>query len=73
MTTGAGTEDLLRDLAPQVLARLVRTYGTGQFDVCETSIEGCPAPQGRWDTVVTKLSMPPARVVITFVFSASSG
>ena len=45
----------------------------GQFDVCETSIEGCPAPQGRWDTVVTKLSMPPARVLITFVFSASSG
>ena len=45
----------------------------GRFDVCETSVEGCPAPQGRWDTVVTKLSMPPARVLITFVFSASSG
>lgn len=32
-------EDLLRDLAPQVLARLVRTYGTGQFDVCEDAVQ----------------------------------
>ncbi|MFD7024014.1 RNA polymerase sigma factor [Promicromonospora sukumoe] len=32
-------EDLLRDLAPQVLARLVRAYGTGQFDVCEDAVQ----------------------------------
>ncbi|MGW2092589.1 RNA polymerase sigma factor [Promicromonospora sukumoe] len=32
-------EDLLRDLAPQVLARLVRTHGTGQFDVCEDAVQ----------------------------------
>jgi RNA polymerase sigma factor (sigma-70 family) len=32
-------EDLLRDLAPQVLARLVRSYGPGQFDVCEDAVQ----------------------------------
>lgn len=32
-------EDLLRDLAPQVLARLVRTHGAGQFDVCEDAVQ----------------------------------
>jgi RNA polymerase sigma factor (sigma-70 family) len=31
----AGTEDLLRELAPQVLAALVRRYGYGQFHLCE--------------------------------------
>ncbi|MFE7506798.1 RNA polymerase sigma factor [Promicromonospora sp. NPDC057488] len=40
MSAGPGVgEDLLRDLAPQVLARLVRTYGTGQFDVCEDAVQ----------------------------------
>lgn len=40
MTPGtAEGEDLLRDLAPQVLARLVRSYGTGQFDVCEDAVQ----------------------------------
>ncbi|MEV0893876.1 sigma-70 family RNA polymerase sigma factor [Promicromonospora sp. NPDC050262] len=32
-------EDLLRELAPQVLARLVRTHGAGQFDVCEDAVQ----------------------------------
>jgi RNA polymerase sigma factor (sigma-70 family) len=40
MTPAAtGGEDLLRDLAPQVLARLVRSHGTGQFDVCEDAVQ----------------------------------
>lgn len=37
--TTDGGEDLLRDLAPQVLARLVRSSGTGQFDVCEDAVQ----------------------------------
>ncbi|MFI2362934.1 RNA polymerase sigma factor [Promicromonospora sp. NPDC019610] len=40
MNPGPGVgEDLLRELAPQVLARLVRTHGTGQFDVCEDAVQ----------------------------------
>ena len=31
----ARIEDLLRELAPQVLAALVRRYGYGQFHLCE--------------------------------------
>jgi RNA polymerase sigma factor (sigma-70 family) len=34
-TSQAGVEDLLRELAPQVLAALVRRYGYGQFHLCE--------------------------------------
>ena len=34
-TARTGTEDLLRELAPQVLAALVRRYGYGQFHLCE--------------------------------------
>jgi RNA polymerase sigma factor (sigma-70 family) len=34
-TARPGTEDLLRELAPQVLAALVRRYGYGQFHLCE--------------------------------------
>ncbi|WP_309056772.1 DUF6596 domain-containing protein [Streptomyces sp.] len=38
MTGGpVGVEDLLRDLAPQVLGRLVRRYGT--FDTCEDAVQ----------------------------------
>ena len=33
MTRGPGVEDLLRELAPQVLGALVRRYG--QFHLCE--------------------------------------
>jgi RNA polymerase sigma factor (sigma-70 family) len=33
----AGIEDLLRELAPQVLGRLVRRYG--QFDACEDAVQ----------------------------------
>lgn len=32
-------EDLWRELAPQVLARLVRTYGTAQFEWCEDAVQ----------------------------------
>jgi RNA polymerase sigma factor (sigma-70 family) len=34
-TARTGTEDLLRELAPQVLAALVRRYGYGRFHLCE--------------------------------------
>ena len=33
----AGAEDLLRELAPQVLGVLVRRYG--QFDACEDAVQ----------------------------------
>lgn len=32
-------EDLLRELAPQVLAALLRRYGAAQFDVCEDAVQ----------------------------------
>jgi predicted RNA polymerase sigma factor len=36
--SGAGrVEDLLRELAPQVLGALVRRYG--QFDLCEDAVQ----------------------------------
>ncbi len=42
-------EDPLRDLAPQVLARLVRTHGPGQFDVCEDAVQDALlAAHGQW-------------------------
>ena len=37
MTTDAGVEALLRQLAPQVLGALVRRYG--QFDACEDAVQ----------------------------------
>ncbi|HEX5294850.1 MAG TPA: DUF6596 domain-containing protein [Streptosporangiaceae bacterium] len=37
MRTGAATEDLLRELAPQVLGVLVRRYG--QFEECEDAVQ----------------------------------
>ena len=37
MTTGSGIEELLRELAPQVLGTLVRRYG--QFDACEDAVQ----------------------------------
>ena len=37
MTAPARTEDLLRELAPQVLGALVRRYG--QFDACEDAVQ----------------------------------
>jgi RNA polymerase sigma factor (sigma-70 family) len=36
-STGAGVEDLLRQLAPQVLGALVRRYGN--FDACEDAVQ----------------------------------
>ena len=36
-TTDHGIEDLLRELAPQVLGALVRRYG--QFDACEDAVQ----------------------------------
>jgi len=44
-----------------------------RFDVCESQIEGCPAPQGRWDAVLVKRSGPAARVRVSFLFSPASG
>ncbi|GAA1440923.1 RNA polymerase sigma factor [Leifsonia poae] len=32
-------EDLLRSLAPQVLAALLRRYGANQFDICEDAVQ----------------------------------
>ncbi|WP_370618425.1 RNA polymerase sigma factor [Mumia sp. Pv 4-285] len=32
-------EGLWRDLAPQTLARLLRTYGSSQFDLCEDAVQ----------------------------------
>ncbi|GAA2082527.1 sigma factor-like helix-turn-helix DNA-binding protein [Pseudolysinimonas kribbensis] len=32
-------EDLLRSLAPQVLAALLRRYGASQFDICEDAVQ----------------------------------
>ena len=47
MTAGPGVEDLLRELAPQVLATLVRRYG--QFHLCEdASQEALLAAALRW-------------------------
>ncbi len=47
MTGGPGVEDLLRELAPQVLATLVRRYG--QFQLCEdASQEALLAAALRW-------------------------
>ena len=37
MTTASGVEDLLRELAPQVLGALVRRYGG--FDTCEDAVQ----------------------------------
>jgi RNA polymerase sigma factor (sigma-70 family) len=37
VTTGTGVEDMLRELAPQVLGALVRRYG--QFDACEDAVQ----------------------------------
>src|SRR5215468_8052353 len=37
MTTAAPTEDLLRELAPQVLGALVRRYG--HFDTAEDAVQ----------------------------------
>jgi RNA polymerase sigma factor (sigma-70 family) len=37
MRIDSGTEDLLRELTPQVLGRLVRRYG--QFDACEDAVQ----------------------------------
>ncbi|WP_029429542.1 RNA polymerase sigma factor [Blastococcus sp. URHD0036] len=38
MTSALG-EGLWRELAPQTLARLVRTYGRDQFDLCEDAVQ----------------------------------
>jgi RNA polymerase sigma factor (sigma-70 family) len=39
LTSPAATGDLLRDLAPQVLAALLRRYGYGQFYLCEDATQ----------------------------------
>jgi RNA polymerase sigma factor (sigma-70 family) len=38
-TTANTAEDLLRELAPQVLGALVRRYGSGQFHLCEDATQ----------------------------------
>jgi predicted RNA polymerase sigma factor len=44
-----GVEDLLRELAPQVLGALVRRYG--HFDACEDATqEALLRAAGRWPT-----------------------
>ena len=39
LTSPGTTGDLLRELAPQVLAALVRRYGYGQFSLCEDATQ----------------------------------
>jgi RNA polymerase sigma factor (sigma-70 family) len=39
LTSPGPTEDLLRELAPQVLAALLRRYGYGQFYLCEDATQ----------------------------------
>ncbi|WP_097239949.1 MULTISPECIES: RNA polymerase sigma factor [unclassified Streptomyces] len=39
MTGGAAPEDLLRELAPQVLGVLVRRHGAAAFDACEDAVQ----------------------------------
>jgi RNA polymerase sigma factor (sigma-70 family) len=39
LTSPDPTEDLLRELAPQVLAALLRRYGYGQFHLCEDAAQ----------------------------------
>jgi RNA polymerase sigma factor (sigma-70 family) len=39
VTDPGTTEDLLRELAPQVLAALLRRYGYGQFHLCEDAVQ----------------------------------
>ncbi len=49
MTTEVGVEDLLRQLAPQVLGALVRRYG--HFDACEDAVqEALLAATRQWPT-----------------------
>jgi hypothetical protein len=45
----------------------------GRNEVCESFIEGCPAPQGRWDAVLVKRSRDPAPARVTFLFNSKSG
>ncbi|TQN28797.1 RNA polymerase ECF family sigma subunit [Haloactinospora alba] len=54
MTPGSDEgEGLLRELAPQVLARLVRTYGTDQFDLCEDAVQDALlAAHRQWQSAV---------------------
>jgi RNA polymerase sigma factor (sigma-70 family) len=47
LTVGPGIEDLLRELAPQVLGTLVRRHG--QFDACEDAVQEALLAAGlRW-------------------------
>ncbi|MDX6742589.1 RNA polymerase sigma factor [Actinocorallia sp. A-T 12471] len=47
MTSGQAVEDLLRDLAPQVLGNLVRRHG--QFEACEDAVqEALAAAVAQW-------------------------
>jgi RNA polymerase sigma factor (sigma-70 family) len=47
VTTAAGVEDLLRDLAPQVLGALARRHGA--FDACEDAVqEALAAAAAQW-------------------------
>ncbi|HEY5224455.1 MAG TPA: sigma-70 family RNA polymerase sigma factor [Microbacteriaceae bacterium] len=39
MTRAGASDDLLRALAPQVLAALLRRYGASQFDLCEDAVQ----------------------------------
>jgi hypothetical protein len=45
----------------------------GKIQRCETGIEGCPAPQGRWRAFIVKRSPAPARIRVTFFFWNRAG
>ncbi len=51
MRTASTTEDLLRELAPQVLGALVRRHGSAQFHLCEDATqEALLAAAMQWPT-----------------------
>src|SRR5215210_7421115 len=45
----------------------------GRIQRCETGVEGCPAPQGRWRAFIVKRSPASARLRVTFLFSSRAG
>jgi hypothetical protein len=48
-------------------------FQEGAFELCQSLIEGCPAPQGRWNATVVKRNLRAARVRVSFLFSNRSG
>jgi hypothetical protein len=45
----------------------------GRVVRCETGVEGCPAPQGRWRAFIVKRTPAPARIRVSFFFWNRAG